>query len=111
MEADLQRFYGIDYRDRWRDGGRLTLRRLYVLLANLPPESALAALERDGKPDIRLEHVMLGDIWQATARSRKPHPLISDARRDARKKKAITPARRKKLADARRRAHARKAGG
>lgn len=39
MEADLQRFYGIDYRDRWRGG--LTLRRLKVLLSNLPRESVL----------------------------------------------------------------------
>ena len=39
IEADLQRHYRIDYRDRWRDRGgesRLTYRRLLVLLDGLP---------------------------------------------------------------------------
>ena len=38
VEADLARFYRIDLRDLWR--GDLTLRRLGVLVAALPPESA-----------------------------------------------------------------------
>lgn len=38
VEADLARFYRIDLRDLWR--GDLTPRRLGVLVAALPPESA-----------------------------------------------------------------------
>lgn len=37
MEADLA-FRGVDLRDLWRPGG-LSLRRLWVLIQALPPES------------------------------------------------------------------------
>lgn len=37
VEADLQRYFGVDLRDLWRGG--LTLRRIGVLVAALPPES------------------------------------------------------------------------
>lgn len=40
MEADLQRYYSVDVRDRWVKGPhRLTMRRLFTLLWHLPPES------------------------------------------------------------------------
>lgn len=39
MEADLQRYYGVDVRDLWRPTTVLTWRRLRVLLDGLPPES------------------------------------------------------------------------
>jgi hypothetical protein len=35
VEADLQRFYGLDLADMWR--GKLTVRKVAVLVANLPP--------------------------------------------------------------------------
>lgn len=42
VEADLQRFYQIDIRDRWLRGPhRLTFRRMGVLLQNLPQEAAI----------------------------------------------------------------------
>lgn len=37
VEADLQRYYGVDLRDLWRGG--LSLRRVGVLIVGLPPES------------------------------------------------------------------------
>ena len=53
VEADLQRYYRIDLGDLFR--GRLSLRRLGVLVAALPPESAtmsaLAPLVADVEPD------------------------------------------------------------
>ncbi len=39
LEADLQRWYGLDLLDFYR--GRLSLRRLCVLVGHLPPEAAL----------------------------------------------------------------------
>lgn len=38
VEADLA-FRGIDFRDLWRKGSGLTLRRLLVLVQALPPDS------------------------------------------------------------------------
>ena len=57
MEADLQRYYGVDLRDLWRGG--LSLRRMGVLVVGLPAESltmsALMPLIPEGgesdKPD------------------------------------------------------------
>jgi len=54
VEADLA-FRQIDFRDLWRRGSGLTLRRLFVLLRGLPYESAFkaemrAAYERSLKP-------------------------------------------------------------
>lgn len=37
IEADLHRYYGIDLLDLWR--GQLSLRKLNVLVAQLPPDS------------------------------------------------------------------------
>lgn len=45
MEADLARYYQIELADLWR--GRLSLRRLFVLIRWLPYESAVASIERD----------------------------------------------------------------
>lgn len=41
IEADLQRFYGLDIRDLFRPGAGLTWRRLRALIMGLPAESAL----------------------------------------------------------------------
>lgn len=40
LEADVQRYYGIDIADLWR--GSLSLRRLYVLIERLPVDSIAA---------------------------------------------------------------------
>lgn len=101
IEADLQRFYGIDMRAE-----ALPLRRLHVLIHYLPPESAFAVEIRGGKDVWRLEHVLLADIWQATARSKTPHPALTEARNDV---EARDPVRQRRIAKARQRARQRKA--
>lgn len=113
MEADLQRFYAVDYRDRWR--GDLTLRRLWVLIRHLPPESAVAALRRDGKPHwgpeahlldgVRMAVESLRNTMAGKNRTVKPHPMRP---RPTAKPRHHTPQRRRQLAAARRRAQARR---
>lgn len=49
VEADLA-FRGVDLRDLWRPGRRLTWRRLAVLLAGLPQDSATHTVLRDAIP-------------------------------------------------------------
>jgi hypothetical protein len=56
VEADLA-FRGIDFRDLWRRGSGLTLRRLHVLLLSLPADARLfadlrRAAEKANKPSI-----------------------------------------------------------
>lgn len=69
VEADLQRYYRVDLRDLWT--GRLTLRRLRVLLDGLPPESAWATAIRrredytPGKAD--LDAVRWGTVHELLA--------------------------------------------
>lgn len=111
MEADLARFYGVDYRDRWRrdeDGRRrLTLRRLHVLVTHLPLESVTVALVK-GTPWTRTEH-LLDDLRMTVEltipkkkRTKpKPHP-------DRKSTKHVDPARRRKLQSARARARERR---
>jgi hypothetical protein len=85
VEADLQRFYQVDYRTRWTAGpGRLTLRRLMVLVRHLPAESATVQALNGGHV-WSLGEVLLADVWQATARSKTRHPLLVEAQRHARR--------------------------
>jgi hypothetical protein len=114
VEADLARFYGLDYRDRWRwdehGDRRLTLRQIFVRVRHLPVDSAVLALEHGHEPVWRLEHVLLADVWQQVAHSKKPHPmLVAEQRRSrGRQSTRITPERARKLADGRRRARERR---
>lgn len=107
MEADLQRFYGIDLRDRWRldEAGRraLTLRRLRVLISYLPEDSALAAAERGGKPHWTVEAHLLDDLRIVLTNTKKDPAKRHPARPKAAPKKP-TPERLRKIAAARRRA-------
>jgi hypothetical protein len=48
IEADLDRFYGLDLLDFYR--GRITARALWVRLRNLPPEAATVTLARQQDP-------------------------------------------------------------
>lgn len=50
IEADLQRYYGLDYLEHFRPGGNLGWRRLLVLIERLPPESALSTAIRNSMP-------------------------------------------------------------
>lgn len=63
MEADLARFYGADYRDRWRvdaDGCvKLTLRMILVRVQHLPLDAVSVRLLNDNKvPWSRTEHLL-----------------------------------------------------
>ncbi len=111
MEADLQRVYQVDYRDRW--AGRLTLRRLSALIRHLPPDAAVwRAVDPDGAADSLwgMEHYLLDDLrmWveaRATGTKPDPHPA-----RPKRKAVLLTPTvdRARKLRDARRRSRDRR---
>lgn len=108
MEADLDRFYGIDYRDRWRfdsEGRRiLPLRRLWVRFKHLPPESACADLARGGKPHWSIEAHLLDQLRMAMTGSKKnpakPHPQ----RPTGKPRRKYDPDRPRKIAAAKRRA-------
>lgn len=66
LEADLQREYGINLCDLWR--GHLSLRRLWVLVQGLPPDSRTASVIAAGGEDPgplsywRLTDVLLGRL-------------------------------------------------
>lgn len=104
MEADLSLFHHLDIRDLGRQvDGRfvLTYRMVLVRLRHLPPDSALRQALADG-PILSTTDVLLAHNWQASARSKRPHPMLAKAMRD--RKKTHTPERARKLADAKRRA-------
>ena len=76
VESDLDRFWGIDYGDRWRfdDNGRrvLTLRRIHTRLSNLPVNSALAIALNGGRQELSDAALVLMDIFEHTFK--KAHP-------------------------------------
>lgn len=77
IESDLDRFWGKDYRDRWRfdaDGRRrLTLRQIYVRIGeNLPTDSSMAVSMNGGKALLTRTDVLLMDVFQAL--TGRPHP-------------------------------------
>jgi hypothetical protein len=51
IEADLQRYYGLDFVDLFVKGSRLTWRKLLILVHHLPPESAVNTAIRNQTPD------------------------------------------------------------
>lgn len=96
MEADLARYYRLELADLWR--GRLSLRRLAVLIRHLPADSAVAvALGGEGWT---LSHYLMADMVHAT--TGQPHPADPRVRRAEEEKKA-------RLAEAVRRAELRRA--
>lgn len=67
LEGDFQFYYHTDLRDFFRPGGgvsRLTLRRLMVLVARLPPESAWASVVAD-RPAVSEISAAVMDLWSA----------------------------------------------
>lgn len=72
VEADLARFWGVDYRDRWRfdaDGRRrLTLRQIHARLSHLPADSAVAIAMNRRSP----MELLLMDLYEPLAG--RPHP-------------------------------------
>lgn len=105
VEADLQRFYGIDYRDRWRGVG-LTWRRLWTLIKHLPLDSAtVRELNGDVSPWQRSE-VLTAELFGAL--TGKPHPALkAEQGRQKAHQRGTSPQRQAALNRARRRAKAR----
>jgi hypothetical protein len=53
IEADLQRFYNVDLLDMYRPDGKLSLRKVVVLVNHLPPESTtMTAIRNSVTPEI-----------------------------------------------------------
>lgn len=71
IEIDLQRFYHIDYRDRWREGSALSYRRLLALLDGLPPESLFRSTVYN-TPGWSQETYRLTELWESLAGQQHP---------------------------------------
>jgi hypothetical protein len=79
VEADLSRYHGLDYRDRWRfdaEGRRvLTLRMISARVKHLPADSATShALGGSGW---RVGDYLLAHLFQATCG--EPHPALPES--------------------------------
>lgn len=70
IEADLQRYYGLDLLDLYR--GRLSLRKVGVLIAHLPLGSATVAALSGAAEGWVMGDYLLADVFNATAG--QPHP-------------------------------------
>jgi len=98
VEADLQQYYGIDYRDRWR--GDLTLRRIFVLVNHLPLDSSTFAEggQRWGWTDHLVDDLRI--VMSSSEKQKsEPHP----ARPGTGKNRKPDPQRETKLAALRKR--------
>lgn len=62
IESDLQRYYSIDIASYYT--GDLSLRRLSVLLIQLPPEAALVRALSGSQPGWDLHAYLLADLFQ-----------------------------------------------
>lgn len=72
VESDLDRFWGLDYRDRWRFDAegqrRLTLRQIHARITNLPADSALAIAMGKRTP----VELLLMDLYEPIAHQAHP---------------------------------------
>lgn len=97
VESDLNRFWNLDYRDRWRfdDTGarRLTLRQIYCRISHLPADSALAVSMGRRSP----VELLLMDIYEPLAR--QVHPARPLTPEQAAERNAEAAARTKAMAD------------
>ena len=111
VEADLSRYYHIDYRDRWRFNKRgerkLTLRMIAVRVAHLPHDSAISHAVLGAQAGWGVAEYLLADVWQASSGSEKGHPARPDSTDSSTKEDS--PERKKKVKRAKQRARARRA--
>lgn len=77
LEADLQRVYGLDLLDLWR--GKLSLRKLSVLVTHLPPGSAVWSAETDLDYGWTLTDILLTDLFHAL--TGETHPARPKAKK------------------------------
>lgn len=93
IESDLHRFWGIDYRDRWRfDEGRrrLTLRQIYARLVEPPRESRLAVAVNGGKEIQSDAAIAVMDLWEVFTKKRHPSRRMTQEEIKARLAQAAT---------------------
>lgn len=94
----MQRYYGLDFRDYFREGGgasRLTHRRLMTLITYLPQESAFYSAVED-RPAISETSAAVMDIWEALADRRHPRwTALQRERERLEREKALAEARSK----------------
>jgi len=87
VESDLSRFWGIDYRDRWRfdeSGSRLlTLRQIFARISHLPADSALAIAMGRRSPS----ELLLMDIYEPLAGRVHPARPLAPAQLEERRAK------------------------
>lgn len=84
IEADLHRFYHLDLLDFER--GDLSVRKLAVLVRQLPADSALSRALNGGEPPMTRSEHFLADLWSLWAK--QDHPVraaIVKKARDAKK--------------------------
>lgn len=80
MEADLQRFYQLDLLDHYR--GRISLRKLLVLLKHLPPEAHIRRLPGSDGWNVEDVPYLLADVFAAlTGETHPQHPAVKADRR------------------------------
>lgn len=87
VESDLNRFWQLDYRDRWRftDGRRrLTLRQINARISHLPADSALAVKMKRRSPT----ELLLMDLYELAAGRAHPERPLSPEQIAARKAEA-----------------------
>lgn len=105
VESDLDRFWNIDYRDRWRfdkrGRRRLTLRRIYARISHLPADSALAIAMGRRSP----MELLTMDVFEAVSGQAHPARPLSPEQSAQRHKAA--EAKRKAIADYEKRREAR----
>lgn len=80
VEADLQRFYGVDLADLWR--GALSIRRLSVLVYGLPAESLTVAALNGTDPGWDAGALVTADVFAAL--TGQPHPARPEPRKPSR---------------------------
>ena len=68
LEADLRRFYGIDY----RDPAACTLRQVWVMIRRMPPESAIMVARNGGELPWSRGEIIAARSWEMWTRKRYP---------------------------------------
>lgn len=98
VEADLRRFYRVDYRDRWRAG--LTLRQIWVMLRRLPHDAALLVDAQTGDLPWTRADIIGARSWEMFTRQWYPgRPLTREENDQAIAKQAAEQAEMDDLAD------------
>lgn len=97
VESDLNRFWHLDYRDRWRFDGdnrrKLTLRQIYARISHLPADSALAVQMGRRSP----VELLLMDVYEPLAG--RVHPARPLTPQQIAERNAEATAKAKALAD------------